>query len=157
MRKQTSVPRFAVRGAALILAGIAGFALSPRIAHADKSYYFYVSGYAGTQKVGPFSTQEECEKNAQAERDQGYKVDACTSEGSDSSSSSSSDSVTTTSVPSTPAEALIQGVQNGMAAAEAEREKQKAQGRAAYRASAQSGSPSISRKPIVRIACCGRK
>lgn len=139
MRKQTSVPRFTFGGAVLILVGIAGFALSPRVARADKSYYFYVSGYAGTQKVGPFSTQEECDKNAQAERDQGYKVDACTSEGSDSSSTPSSDSVTPTSVPSTPAEALIQGVQNGMAAAEAEREKQKAQGRAAYRASAQSG------------------
>lgn len=139
MRKQNSIPRKVAVCMSFVLAA-AAFAISPGTARADKSYYFYVSGYDGTKKVGPFSSEDECEKNAQAERDQGYKVESCTSEGTDSSSSSSSDATVSTSVPSTPAEAMVQGVQNGIAAAEAERERQKAAGRAAFRASAQNGA-----------------
>lgn len=141
MRKHNLLPpqTLTIRGAALVSAAAAVFVFFLGTAQADKSYYYYISGYAGTQKVGPFSSQDECEKNAQAERDQGYKIAACTSEGTDSSSSSSSNLSTPTSVPSTPAQAFVQGVENGIAAAQAARDQQIAAGRAAYKASAQQG------------------
>ena len=120
------------------LAALAFLSFAPA-AHADKQWYYYVTGYAGTKKAGPFSSQSDCEHAADQLRADNYKIDPCVSEGSDSSGASSGVS-TPTSVPSTPAEALVNGIQTGMAAAEAAREKQKAQARAAYHASAQAGT-----------------
>jgi hypothetical protein len=109
-------------------------------AYADKQWYYNVTGYAGTQKVGPFSSQSDCQHAADQQSASGYKIAPCFSEGSDSSSSSTSTTPAPTSVPSTPAEAMVSGFQMGMAAAEAAREKQTADAKAAYAASAAAGT-----------------
>ena len=117
---------------------LAYLSLTPA-AYADKQWYYYVTGYAGTQKAGPFNTKSDCENAADKLRVQNYSIAPCVSEGSDSSSSGST-VATPTPLPSTPAEAFVNGVQTGMAAAEAMREKQKADAQNAYRASAQAGA-----------------
>lgn len=108
-------------------------------AYADKQWYYYVTGFAGTKKAGPFDSKSDCENAADKLRAQNYSIAPCVSEGSDSSTTSSTVS-TPTSLPSTPAEAFVNGVQAGIAAAEAAREKQKADAQNAYRASAQAGA-----------------
>jgi hypothetical protein len=119
-------------------AGLVSLSLAPT-AYADKQWYYYVTGYAGTQKAGPFNSQSDCEHAADQLRNQNYKIAPCDSEGSDASDTTSTPS-TPTSIPSTPAEAFVNGVQTGIAAAEAAREKQKADAQNAYRSSAQAGS-----------------
>jgi hypothetical protein len=136
MRKQNPIPRNLVRAATLGVAVAAAFAVLASSAHADKTYWYWMHGYAGWMKVGPFTSEDECMVSVNNMRAENYVIDGCISEGTDSSTSSPSTSTTT---PSTPAEALAQGITNGMAAAQALREKQKAAGQAAYKASAENG------------------
>src|ERR1019366_5489259 len=55
-------------------------------ARSDIQYYFNVTGYAGTQVSGPFSSQEAAQQAADQERAQGYSPSAIYPEGSPSTS-----------------------------------------------------------------------
>lgn len=141
MKHPASRNRIGTNVICLVLSAVIGLAylsFAPA-AYADKQWYYYVTGYAGTKKAGPFKSQSDCESAADKERALNYSIAPCTSEGSDDSSTSSTVS-TPTSIPSTPAEAFVTGMQAGMAAAEAMREKQKADAQNAYRSSAQAGA-----------------
>jgi hypothetical protein len=134
-----SVRTYTTRCVALGMTGAIAFLFFNPAAYADKQWYYYVNGYAGTKKAGPFNSQTDCENAADKLRAQNYTIAPCVSEGSDSSTTDSTAS-TPASVPSTPAEAFANGVQAGMAAAGAALEKQKADAQNAYHASAQAGT-----------------
>src|SRR5580693_7684194 len=76
----------ALKTSAVIVIAAAAAILFAGAAKADTKWYFDVTGYAGKVKAGPFSSQSECEQNAQGERSAGYAVASCYSEGSDSPS-----------------------------------------------------------------------
>jgi hypothetical protein len=75
-----------LKTSAVVIVAAAGAILFTGTAKADTKWYYDVTGYAGKVKAGPFSSQSECEQNAQGERSAGYAVASCYSEGSDSSS-----------------------------------------------------------------------
>ncbi len=77
-----------LKTSAVVILAAAAAILCAGAAKADTKWYFDVTGYAGKVQAGPFSSQSECEQNAQSERSAGYAVASCYSEGSDSSSSS---------------------------------------------------------------------
>jgi len=85
MRDRIMVSKSKRRWAAMFAVLIAAQFLLQAAAEADVQWYFDVTGYAGTVKSGPYSSQSECEQYARGQRAAGYSV-TCYSEGTDSSS-----------------------------------------------------------------------
>jgi len=66
-----------IQGGRFILAGLGVCVVALSGAWAQTQCYYTVTGYAGAQQAGPFSSQSACEQAAAAERAQGYRVGAC--------------------------------------------------------------------------------